>query len=141
MSDKTTICLLVDDEENDVLLLRREFRHTPQQMALQSVFDGTEAIRYLEGQAEYADRKTYPLPHIILVDLKMPRLDGFGFLQWLRGEASSNLRLLPVIVMSSSDLPEDLSRARALGANSYMVKPVKWQEFIERLKTLGNGLG
>jgi two-component system response regulator len=79
----------------------------------------------------------YPLPNVILLDLNMPRLNGFDFLEWLRSGASGQHRFIPVVVMSSSALEEEVARAYALGVNSYMVKPVDWQKFRERIKTLG----
>ena len=133
---KNTLFLLVEDEVNDVLLMQREFKAGPQHLRLRAVNDGAEAIRYLEGDGEYGDRNLCPLPDLVLLDLKMPRINGFEFLTWLRVKAPKNLRLLPVIIMSSSGLSEDIQRAYALGANAYMVKPGKWDEFKEHVKAL-----
>jgi CheY-like chemotaxis protein len=133
---KATTFLLVEDEPNDVFFVRRQFSHGPQNLRLFAVNDGAEAIRYVEGQGEYGDRSTHPLPDVILLDLKMPRINGFEFLEWLRGKAPDKLRLIPVIIMSSSSLAEDIQRAYELGANSYIVKPVNWDEFKDRLRAL-----
>ena len=77
------------------------------------------------------------MPHVILLDLKMPRINGFDFLAWLRSEGPKKHRFIPVVVMSSSGLREDVERAYALGANSYLVKPISWTLFKERIKTVG----
>ena len=132
--------LLVEDNPNDILLLRTAFQDTVDS-TLQVVEDGEQAVAYLTGQAPYSDRDQYPLPQVILLDLTMPRLSGFEFLHWLRSEASDSLRLLPVIIMSSSNLPEDINRAYALGVNTYMVKPVDWALLRQRLSALNSYWG
>ena len=132
-----TTFLLVEDEENDVLLMTEEFKHAPKPINLQHVHDGVEAVRYLKGEVEYADRRLHPIPNVILLDLKMPRFSGFDFLEWLHRDSPGHQRLIPVIVMSSSNDPGDIQRAYALGANTYMLKPVRWQEFKQRIHALG----
>ena len=129
--------LLAEDEPRDVELVEIEFKQAPIPINLQTVRDGVEATEYVSGAGKYADRAKYPLPDVILLDVKMPRMNGFDFLLWLRSQSSNQHRLIPVVVMSSSGLPEDIEQAYALGANSYMVKPVNWQEFRERIKSLG----
>ena len=84
------------------------------------VRDGQEAINYLEGEAAYEDREQYPLPDLMLLDLKMPRLNGFDVLSWLRQQPG--LKRLLVTVLTSSDHPNDINRAYDLGVNSYLVK-------------------
>jgi len=130
------VFLYVEDERNDVELLKTAL-HRQHAGRLQTVADGQEAVDYLSGKAEFADRQTFPMPNLILRDLKMPRMDGFTFLKWLRKESPDHLRLLPVVVMSSSAEPEDVNRAYDLGANCYMTKPVDWQLFRERMKLVG----
>src|SRR6185436_8265559 len=95
------------------------------------VSDGREAIRYLKGEGKCVDREKYPLPNVILLDLKMPGMNGFEFLKWLRTESPDHHRLLPVIVMSSSALAQDVERAYTLGISAYMTKPVNFKEFRE----------
>jgi CheY-like chemotaxis protein len=114
--------LLVEDDSNDVLLLQRAFRRAGLTHALQVVTDGDQAVAYLTGQGQYNDRTAHPIPSLILLDLKLPRRSGLEVLAWLRGE-SSDVKKLPVIVLTSSRLSEDVDRAYALGANSYMAKP------------------
>jgi CheY-like chemotaxis protein len=129
--------LLVEDEPRDSELVEIEFKQAPIPINLRAVRDGVEATDYVSGAGKYADRGKYPLPDVILLDVKMPRMNGFEFLQWLRSLSTNQHRLIPVVMMSSSGLAEDIDRAYALGANSYMVKPVSWQEFRERIKALG----
>jgi CheY-like chemotaxis protein len=118
-------------------MVEMEFRQAPARIRLVSVNDGDEAIRYLEGGGQYADRATHPVPDVILLDLKMRRIGGFEFLAWLRSRSPRQHRLIPVVVMSSSVLQEDVDRAYALGANSYLIKPVDWNLFKQRIRALG----
>jgi CheY-like chemotaxis protein len=128
--------LLVDDDPDDRFLLAREFKRHRVHGQLKAVSDGVEAVDYLEGSGEHADRGAYPLPDIILLDLKMPRMNGFEFLEWLRSQAPRELRFLPVVVMSCSILSEDIKRAYALGANSYVTKAQDLQGLRQSIETL-----
>ncbi len=134
---KPMIFLLLEDDPNDVFFVRREFRSAPATVRLLHLENIPQAIAYLEGKGGYADRKKHPLPNVILLDLKMPGLDGFDFLEWLRSKSPGELRLIPTIVMSSSSLQEDVKRAYALGANLYMCKPIDWDVFRERIRMIG----
>jgi CheY-like chemotaxis protein len=129
--------LLVEDDPNDVVMLELEFQRVPAHIRLVPVQDGGEAMQYLEGSGKFADTAKYPHPDVILLDLKMPRINGFEFLQWLRTKSPDGFRFIPVVVMSSSALRQDVDRAYALGANSYLVKPVQWALFQQRIQALG----
>src|ERR1044071_8088044 len=94
------VLLHVEDDPNDVLLLQRAFRKANAQLTIQAVTDGDKAVAYLNGTNDYADREKYPLPAIVLLDLKMPRKSGLEVLQWIRGE--QKLRRLVVIIFTSS---------------------------------------
>ena len=96
------------------------------------VTDGQEAIDYLQGGAKYADREAHPLPDLLLLDLKMPKLNGFDVLSWLRRQPG--LKRLLVTVLTSSDQPKDINRAYDLGANSYLLKPHNSGELSELVK-------
>ena len=133
MDERATI-LVVEDDPNDLFFLKRAFSSVQTRCLMQAVGDGAEAIDYLRGVDDYADRQRYPIPALILMDLKMPRLDGFEFLGWLRREPG--LRLIPVVVLSSSNLPHDVKRAYDLGANSFVVKAQDNTALPETLKTL-----
>lgn len=115
--------LLVEDDSNDTLLLQRAFRRAGITHSLKMVSDGDQAVAYLRGDEAYADRAVNPLPSLILLDLKLPRRSGLEVLQWLRQEAPAEVKAIPVIVLTSSRLSEDVDQAYSLGANSYMAKP------------------
>lgn len=117
------------------MLAERAFRHIPGS-TVRAVRDGEQAIAYLTRQLPYTDDRLYPCPDVILLDLKMPKLNGFDFLKWLRAQSERDLHLLPVVVLSSSNLQEDVKKAYALGANSYLVKPVQWEELVRVLTSL-----
>jgi len=124
--------LLAEDDPNDVLLIQRAFRKAGLGDVLKSVRDGTQAIEYLAGRGKYADRREYPLPYLLLLDLKMPGTDGFEVLQWVRGEPE--LKRLLVVVLTSSNLQADVDRAYELGTNSYLVKPVEFEEMVNMIQ-------
>lgn len=115
------IVLLVDDSENDALLMRTVFERAGFVQPLRYAHDGEEAIAYLRGDGLYADRKQFPLPTTVLLDLNMPRKNGFEVLEWLRQQPG--LKRLRVYILSASARPQDIERAYDLGANSYLVKP------------------
>jgi CheY-like chemotaxis protein len=127
--------LLVEDEPNDIFLIERAFRKCDCQHALHCVGDGEQAIAYLDGAREFADRKKYPLPSMMLLDLKLPRRSGLEVLAWLRARPDS-LKRLPVIVLTSSKQTSDINRAYELGANSYLVKPVAFDGLMDLVKAL-----
>lgn len=127
MSGYSTI-LVADDDQNDVFFLRRAFQKSGVSHALVHVPDGQEAIDYLRGEANYGDRSRYPLPGLLLLDLKMPKVDGFDVLAWLK--TRPDLEDLPVVVLSSSSREDDIQRARALGADDYRVKPADFDDLL-----------
>ena len=118
--------LLVEDDLNDIFLVKRAFKLAHLQNPLQVVTDGQEAINYLKGEGKYSNRDAYPLPKLIVMDIKMPRRTGFEVLEWVKG-SSRPLRRIPIVIVSSSDNPADINRAYELGANAYMVKPVDFK--------------
>jgi CheY-like chemotaxis protein len=123
--------LLVEDDLNDIFLVKRAFKMAHLSNPLQVVTDGQEAIHYLKGEGKYSDRTVSPFPKLIVMDIKMPRLTGFEVLEWVKGHGGM-LRRIPVVIVSSSDNPADINRAYELGANAYMVKPVNFKE-VEHL--------
>ncbi|MBA2848957.1 response regulator [Thermosulfuriphilus ammonigenes] len=131
----SSLILLVEDDPNDVILIKRAFDRARIANPIQVAQDGEEAIAYLAGSEPYHDRSLYPLPMLVLLDLKMPRKSGFDVLAWIR--AQEVLRRLPVVVLTSSKDTPDINRAYDLGANSYLVKPVAFEALIEMVKTLG----
>ena len=128
------IFLLVEDSDNDILLTRRSFRKAEIGNPLQVVRSVDEAISYLGGEGLFSNRLEFPLPALVLLDLKMPRREGFELIEWVRSQPS--LFALRIIVLTSSDSRSDVERAYDLGANSYLVKPVDSETFVEALRLL-----
>ena len=93
---------------------------------MQHAADGEQAIAYLNGAEDYADREAHPYPDLLLLDLRMPRLDGFEVLEWIRANPAT--KTLPVVVLAGSSFRADIRRALELGANSYAAKPAKFEE-------------
>jgi CheY-like chemotaxis protein len=133
---RTITILLAEDDPNDALLVRMAFQRTRSGVPLMVVPNGLEAVNYLKGEGVYADRTRYPMPDIILLDLKMPLMSGFEVLGWLKGQPL--LKRLPVIVLTSSVQDEDARRAYEAGANSYLVKPTDFNELVETMQHLGD---
>jgi CheY-like chemotaxis protein len=126
MDKQSFTVLLVEDDLNDIFLVKRAFKMARIKNPLQIVTDGQEAISYLRGDGKYADREAHPLPKLIVMDIRMPRRSGFEVLEWVK-DSSKPLHRIPVIIVSSSDNPADINRAYELGANAYMVKPVEFR--------------
>lgn len=126
--------LLVEDEPADIFRIQRALAKANLSISLEVVSDGEQAVLYLSGQERFADRNRYPLPTLMLLDLKLPRLSGFEVLAWLQESA---IKYLPVVVLTSSEEQVDIDKAYALGANSYLTKPIDFNTLLEMVKTLG----
>jgi CheY-like chemotaxis protein len=127
---------LVEDDPNDALLVRMAFQRTRSGIPLIILPNGLEAVNYLKGEGVYADRAKYPIPDIILLDLRMPLMSGFEVLHWIRERPG--LKRLPVIVLTSSVQEADARNAYEAGANSYLVKPTDFNELVDSIKNLGD---
>jgi CheY-like chemotaxis protein len=123
------VILLAEDEEDYVLLIKHAFLQAKIPNPLYVVWNGQEAIAYLMGAGAYSNRAEYPLPDLFLLDLKMPRVNGFEVLEWLREQPS--LAALRVLVLTSSEDLRDVNRAYQLGANSFLVKPLDFQDVVQ----------
>ena len=132
------IWLLVEDDDNDVVLLKRALRRADPGAQFCWVRDGNEAREYLAGDPRFSDRVAFPLPSVILSDLKMPRCSGIDLVKWLRQQ--DKFRTLPFIMFSSSDQPSDVARAYQEGANWYLAKPSAFGELVEMLARLAENL-
>ena len=125
--------LLAEDDPNDVILFQRAMERASLSVdSLKVVRDGEKAISYLSGQGLYADRDLYPLPALLLLDLKMPRKSGPEVLSWIRKQPQ--FRYLIVVFLTSSNSSDDVRLAYEAGANSYLVKPVEFTEMVEMIR-------
>jgi CheY-like chemotaxis protein len=127
--------LLVEDDPSDVLFMRRAWRQVGHAAPLIAVGDGEKAVAYLSGNAPYSDRSQYPFPTLVLLDLKIPLLPGLDVLRWIR--ENPGLRALPVAVLTSSEEPADVARARELGVSDYIVKPTGFEQLVTVVRKLG----
>lgn len=135
MPNELPVILLVEDNPDDVELTRRAFQSTNVANELVVAEDGVEALEYLFAEGAYADRDVGDTPELVLLDLKLPKVDGLEVLRRIR--ADERTRLLPVVVLTSSNQERDIVESYNLGANSYVQKPVVFERFIEATKTLG----
>jgi CheY-like chemotaxis protein len=132
MTTTNRALLLVEDNEDDVFLMKRALKGARVVNPLHVVEDGQEAVDYLAGTGKFADRSQYPLPAVVFLDLKLPYISGHDVLAWIRRQ--KELDALVVIVLTSSNEASDLSRCYSLGANSYVVKPPTPQQLEELAK-------
>jgi len=130
MNGIPTTVLVVEDNPTDVMLIRRAFAKAVGN-PLQIVSNGDVAVQYLAGEGPYRDRTEFPLPAVVLLDLKLPRRSGLEVLEWVRSQPS--LRRLPIVVLTSSNQSRDINSAYDLGANSYLVKPVDFDDLKEMI--------
>lgn len=126
--------LLVEDNPDDVLLVQRACTKAGLTCTLQTVSNTDSAIAYLSGSGQYGDRDRFQGPAVVLLDLKLPGRPGFDLLGWIRDHAE--LRTLPVVVFTSSRESPDIQRAYSLGANSYLTKPVRFDDLLQLIRTL-----
>ena len=124
------VVLHVDDDPNDTALLQAASRKAKVDFKLVNAEDGEQAITFLTE----ADRSRGPLPALVLLDMKMPRATGLEILRWIRQHP--NLNKLPVVVLSGSELQEDIEKAQAEGANSYLVKPLGFEALVDMIRNL-----
>ena len=127
--DTKRVILIVEDSEDDITLLKAAIRRARVPNPIQVAPDGQEAIDYLEGNGRYEDRLAFPFPGTIFLDLKLPKLNGFDVLQWLKDH--EECKVIPVMILTSSGIERDVTRAYQMGANSYMVKPASLQDLTE----------
>jgi CheY-like chemotaxis protein len=126
--------LVVDDDEACEVLLPLLFNKANSKVGLRFVTDGEQAMHYLNGNGKFSDRAQFPLPKMILLDLKMPKVNGFEFLEWK--QTQPGFEHLPVVVWSSSDLQTDMDKAAKLGALDYVVKPVFGRGLTEAIERI-----
>lgn len=133
LAQNSTI-LLAEDNDDDAFLMCRAFRKAHLLNPLVRVRGGEEALAYLKGEGCYANRDRFPLPFLLLLDLKMPRVNGFDVLRWVRDQPE--LKRLLIVVLTSSTSEPDMNTAYDLGANSYLSKPACFEELVQLLERL-----
>ncbi|HZR16995.1 MAG TPA: response regulator [Verrucomicrobiae bacterium] len=126
--------LLVENNQDDILLILRAFQRAGVTRRVQPVTSGVDAIAYLQGATPYDNREKYPLPAMVLLDIKMPGMDGFDVLQWIRRQPE--FFELCVVMLTNSDHIRDANEAYHLGANSFLVKPLDFQNAAELSRSL-----
>jgi CheY-like chemotaxis protein len=134
MTARNPAVLLIEDNEDDIFLMRRALKKLEVNLPLQVAKDGQEAIDYLDGKGKFFDRVLYPMPSLIFLDLKLPYVHGFEVLSWIRQQDS--LQKLPVVVLTSSPEERDRQRAHELGARAYLVKPPDREMLLTALQLL-----
>ena len=137
MNEKQTI-LLVDDSENDLLLMRMTFKEAEFNNPLQEVHNGEEAIAYVQGEGPYSDRTKFPLPAVVLLDLNMPKKNGFDVLDWVRTQPA--LKRITIIILTASRRSDDVKQAYSLGVNSFLVKPATIEKLVQMVGCLRDWL-
>jgi CheY-like chemotaxis protein len=135
MDSENVDILLVEDNPTDAELTMRALKRKNLANKLLWVKDGAEAIDFLFGKGKYSDRNAKDIPRLILLDLRMPKVDGLEVLQRIKGDEIT--KKIPVVVLTSSQEDKDIVDSYKLGVNSYVSKPVEFDEFIDAVSTLG----
>lgn len=130
--NETLPILIAEDDENDALILQRALRKVGFNNPFHISPTGTDAVRYLKGEERYSNREVHRFPRILFTDIKMPEMDGFELLHWLRSNPECSI--IPTIVLSASQLDSDVTRAYQLGANSYIAKPPDFDQLVVVLR-------
>jgi CheY-like chemotaxis protein len=124
--------LLAEDNEDDILLMQRAFQKIEGPPNLQVTRNGEEAIQYLEGEGEFADRKKHPVPGLIISDLNMPRKDGYDLIKWIR--AHPECFVIPIVILTTSEPNGRIREAYRLGANACLRRPTTFDELLKLLR-------
>jgi len=135
MTDQRAEILLVEDNPNDVKLTMNAFKTANLANSIHVARDGVEALEFLFGAASNLDEKLQERPKLILLDLKLPRLDGHEVLKRIKGDPRTSA--IPVVILTSSAEERDVMRTYQVGANSYIVKPVDFEQFTESVRDIG----
>jgi CheY-like chemotaxis protein len=130
--DRNLTVLIAEDDDDDAFLLQHAFRNLGLKNPIQVVRDGEQVLRYLGGSGGFVDRHQFPFPSVLFLDIKMPKMDGFAVLEWIRDHPEYHL--MPTLIFSSSSHPADVTRAYQCGANAYLVKPATLPELEGLLK-------
>lgn len=132
---QSVLIMLVDDDDGHRLLIRENLRSGGIVNEVIEMTDGQQALDYLQRRSKYQDPAKSPRPGLIFLDIKMPRMDGFMVLERLKSDPQ--LRTIPVLMLTSTDDQVEVNKCYMMGANTYIVKPVRYEEFQDRLRALG----
>jgi CheY-like chemotaxis protein len=130
----TGLILILEDDENDAFLLIRALHKNKIQGPILVLPDGTAGVAYLKGEGPYADRIQFPWPRVLIVDIKMPKMNGLEFLEWLKKDPEFSI--IPTLILSSSNQAADVARAYKSGANSFLVKPGNFADLESLVKVI-----
>lgn len=134
--DQNTDILLIEDNADDAGLTIRAFRKIQSALRIEHFSDGSEALRYIFCEGAFRDRDLYALPRLILLDLKMPRIDGLEVLKRIKSDSRTSA--IPVVMLSSSNEMTDIRRCYQQGANSYVLKPVEFDDFLNTVSGIAS---
>ncbi|HIJ89497.1 MAG: response regulator [Desulfobulbaceae bacterium] len=132
--EKPAVILIAEDDDDDFLLTQEAFEEYHLRNAIYRVKNGEELLDYLQRKGPYAEPEKSPRPTLILLDLNMPKMDGREALKQIK--SLPNLRRIPVVVLTTSDAEEDIAKTYELGVNSFIRKPVSFEEFLKTIRTL-----
>jgi CheY-like chemotaxis protein len=128
--------LVAEDDDGDFFILQRALKKAQFKHPVFRATNGQETVDYLAGVTPYSDRLAYPLPSLLLLDLKMPLKHGFDVLRWIRTQAPATVRLLPTLVLSSSSRVDDVELAYQLGANAFLTKPTTIESMVQTVRAI-----
>jgi two-component system, response regulator len=131
---ESTTVVIAEDNEDDITLLENALAEVACENTIRIVRDGQELLDYLRGEGKYADRRAFPFPNVLLLDIKMPRVNGLEVLRWLSSHPECSV--MPTVVFSASNLEDDVAQAYELGANAYFVKPMTFQSLKDTLRSM-----
>lgn len=134
MGEKGAVILIVEDDASHRLLIRKTFENHSVKNRIMEAEDGQQALDYVYGRGQYSDRTAYPYPDLILLDIKMPKVDGFEVLKTLKTDTTT--RHIPIIMLTTSSREEEIARGYDYGANAYITKPVDFAAFSEKIKNI-----
>jgi len=138
VSEQLLSILLVEDNPAHAELVKRSFQEHSVGYQIIHLSDGEEAVEYLFQRGDYADKRKHPRPHFILLDLRLPRLDGLDVLKQIKTADEEALRRIPVVILTTSEAEQDLAQAYDRHANSYVVKPLNFEGFTSLMDDLGS---
>ena len=138
VSGQSLLILLVEDNPAHAELVKRSFQEHPVDYQIIHLPDGEEALEYLFQRGDYADKRKHPRPHIILLDLRLPCLDGLDVLRQIKTADEEALRQIPVVILTTSEAEQDLAQAYDRRANSYVIKPLDFEGFTALMDILGS---